>query len=129
MMNDTLASVMSAVSNAEKIAKKELTVTPISKTIKKVLEIMQANLYVGSFTEIEDTKGNLLKINLLGSINSCGAIKPRYAVKKEDYEKFEKRYLPAKDFGILIVSTSQGLMTHIEAKKKGIGGKLIAFCY
>ena len=90
---------------------------------------MNENNYIGSFEEVITKKGNLLKVNLLGNLNKCGAIKPRYSVKKDGYEKFEKRYLPAKDFGIIFVSTSQGIMTHIEAKKKGLGGKLIAFCY
>ncbi len=129
MLNDPLANTMSKIANAEKNAKKEIIVTPVSKTIKKILEIMQENNYLGSFIEVEDTKGNLLRLNLLGSINKCGAIKPRYAVKKEDYEKFEKRYLPAKDFGILLVSTSKGVMTHLQAKKAGVGGKLMAYCY
>ena len=59
----------------------------------------------------------------------CGAIKPNFSVKKDGFEKFEKRYLPAKDFGVLIVSTSQGIMTHVEAKEKKLGGKLIAYVY
>ena len=65
----------------------------------------------------------------MGNINKCGSIKPRYNIKKEDYEKFEKRYLPAKDFGFLIVSTSKGVMSHMEAKEKNIGGRLLAYFY
>ena len=44
-------------------------------------------------------------------------------------EKYEKRYLPAKQFGILIISTPKGLMTHVQAMDKKTGGKLIAYCY
>ena len=66
---------------------------------------------------------------MLGTINKCGVIKPRLGVKKNNFEKFEKRYLPSKDFGFLIVSTSKGLMVHNEAKEKGVGGNLIAYCY
>ena len=62
-------------------------------------------------------------------INKCGVIRPRYNPKKDAYEKFEKRYLPAKDVGIIFVSTTQGIMPHYDAKKKGIGGRLIAYCY
>ena len=65
----------------------------------------------------------------MGNLNKCGAIKPRYSVRKDGFEKFEKRYLPAKDFGIIFVSTPKGIMTHNGAKKKGLGGKLIAYCY
>ncbi|MBW2974221.1 30S ribosomal protein S8 [Candidatus Woesearchaeota archaeon] len=129
MLNDTLATALSAVINMEKTGKKECVIRPSSKIIKFVLKIMNENNYIGSFEEVATAKGNMLKVNLLGNINKCGAIKPRYSVKKAGYEKFEKRYLPAKDFGIIFVSTSKGILTHNEAKKKGLGGKLIAFCY
>ncbi len=117
MLNDPLANVMSAIVNHEKTGKKEMLVKPISAVIKKVLGILNDAGYVGSFDLTEDGKGNYVTLNLLGSINNCGAIKPRFAVTFSDYEKFEKRYLPAKDFGILIVSTNKGLMTHLEARK------------
>ena len=45
------------------------------------------------------------------------------------FEKFERRYLPAKDLGILFVSTPKGIMTHYDAKAKKLGGKLLAYCY
>lgn len=129
MLNDSLANALSIILNNEKIGKSDCLVKPISKVIKKVLGVMKDNNYVGEFKEIQDGKGNLIKINLLGNINKCGAIKPRYSVKRDGYEKFEKRYLPAKDFGIIFVSTSLGIMTHYDAKKKGLGGRLLAYCY
>ena len=70
-----------------------------------------------------------LRNELKGNINKCGVIKPRHAVKKDEFEKFEKRYLPAKNFGILIVTTPKGIMTHYEAKELGIGGRLLAYMY
>ena len=81
------------------------------------------------FEEIEDGRGNMIKLNLLGRINKCGVIKPRYSVKKDEFEKFESRYLLARGMGILILSTPIGIITHYEAKKKNIGGKLLAYCY
>jgi small subunit ribosomal protein S8 len=124
-----LANVLSFIQNYEQIGRKEMITKNNSKTIKKVLGIMQDNGYLGKIEEIKDSKGNLLKINLLGSINKCGVIKPRFRIKKGGYEKFEKRYLPAKNFGMIIVSTSKGMMTHAEAKEKKIGGALISYCY
>ena len=90
---------------------------------------MKEKGYIGEFNEVEDGRGNQLVINLLGCINECGAIKPRFPVKVDNFEKYEKRYLKAKGFGILIVSTSQGMMTQSEAQEKNLGGKLIAYCY
>ena len=90
---------------------------------------MQDHKYLGEIKYNEDGKGGVVILNLIGKVNKCGVIKPRFAVKKGGFEKFEKRYLPAKDFGLLIISTSQGIMTHIEAKEKGIGGRLISYVY
>lgn len=129
MLNDTLARVLSIIHNGEKNGERECTVRPVSIIIKKVLTIMKDELYIGEFTSITESRGGVIKINLLGNINKCGVIKPRYSINKKGFEKFEKRYLPAKDFGLIIVSTSKGIMTHMEAKEKGIGGRLLAYCY
>ena len=129
MLNDPLANVLSSIQNNEKIGKKECLVRPVSKIVKKVLTIMKNENYIGDFKTIVESRGEVIKINLLGAINKCNVIKPRYNIKKKDFEKFEKRCLPAKDFGIIIVSTSKGMITHKEAKEKKSGGKLIAYCY
>ncbi|MBI2662508.1 30S ribosomal protein S8 [Candidatus Woesearchaeota archaeon] len=129
MLNDPLAAALSKIVNAEKVGKREVLIKPASAILKKILGIMNEHSYLGTFELVEDGKGGIIKLNLLGNINRCGVIKPRFSTKKDNYEKWEKRYLPAKDFGVIIVSTPQGIMTHIEAKEKGMGGKLLAFCY
>ena len=128
-MNDSLSAALSGVNNAEKISKKEFKIFPTSKIIKKVLEVMNKEGYVGKFEEMKDSKGNKLKIHLLGKINDCGAIKPRFSIMLDEFEKFEKRFLPAKNFGILIMTTNKGIMTNVQAKEKKLGGKLLAYCY
>lgn len=129
MLNDPLAAALSKILNAERRSKKEVLIKPVSKLIRTVLSIMNENYYIGSFEEIKDGRGNFFKVHLLGQINKCGVIKPRFSTKHDQFEKWEKRYLPAKDFGLLIISTPQGLLTHYQAKEKKIGGKLIAYCY
>ena len=128
-LNDTLANTLSLILIDEKAGRNESKIRPSSKIIKKVLDVMKSNNYIGDFEEIKDGKGNMIKLNLIGNINKCGVIKPRFSVKKDEFEKFEKRYLLARGMGILIVSTPFGIITHNEAKKKGIGGKLLAYCY
>jgi len=129
MLHDTLSTALSNIMNAEKVGKDFCIVRYSSKIIKSVLEIMNEDGYVGSFEEVRDAKGVFLKINLLGKVNRCKGIKPRFSVKRDGFEKFEKRFLPAKDFGIIIVSTPKGIMTHVKAKEKKLGGKLLAFVY
>ena len=129
MLNDPLAAALAKILNAERVGKKEVLVRPASKMIKKVLTIMNEHNYLGSFEETEDDKGGVLKVNLLGNVNKCGVIKPRFSTKQNGFEKWEKRYLPAKDFGLILLSTPQGIITHTEAKERKTGGKLIAYCY
>jgi small subunit ribosomal protein S8 len=128
-LNDNLANVLSNILNHEKLGKSEITIRQSSKLIKETMSILNKNKYVGAYTSAKDNRGEILKLSLIGRVNECGVIKPRFSVKRNGFEKFEKRFLPAKDFGILVVSTSKGLMTHLEAREKGLGGKLIAYCY
>ncbi|MBI1969706.1 30S ribosomal protein S8 [Candidatus Woesearchaeota archaeon] len=128
-LNDPLANAMSSILNSERIGTKECIIKPAVKFLKDILAVMQDHRYLGGMEEIQDGRGNLLRIHLLGKINQCGVIKPRYAVKKDNFEKFEKRYLPAKDFGLLLISTPKGLMTHHQAKELKTGGRLIAYVY
>jgi small subunit ribosomal protein S8 len=129
MLNDPLAATLAKIMNAEKIGKREVVVKPASKIIKKILSLMNEQNYVGTFEEVADGKNGFLKVNLLGNINKCGVIKPRFSTKNNEFEKWEKRYLPAKDFGVILISTPQGILTHYQAKEKKIGGKLLAYCY
>ena len=129
MLNDPLANALSLIKNAESIGRDSCMITPSSKIIKKVLDIMNKHGYIGKYEETTPEKGGVLKLNLLGHINQCGVVKPRFAVGKDNMEKYEQRYLPADGFGMIIVSTNKGIMTNEEAKKKKIGGKLLAYCY
>jgi len=128
MRHDLLSDVLSAIKNGDKYGKKE-TVTPASKLVKFVLLIMQKHNFIGDFEQIDDRRGNKFKIKLLGNVNACGSIRPRHSVKVNDLERWERRYLPAAGFGLLILSTPKGILTHEEAKKERTGGKLLAFVY
>lgn len=129
MLNDPLAAVMAKILNAERVGKKEVVIKPASSIVKRILTIMNEHHFIGSYEEVTDSRGGQLKLSLLGNINQCGVIKPRFSTKIIDVEKWEKRYLPAKDFGMILISTPQGLMTHIQAKERKLGGKLVAYCY
>ncbi len=126
---DPLANALTNIRNNERQGNKKCTIAPASKLIGHVLRTMQKEGYIGEFEFIDDGKAGKFLVELEGNVNNCGVIKPRHAVKKDKFEKFEKRYLPAKNFGIMIVTTPQGIITHKEAKDKGIGGRLLAYVY
>lgn len=128
-LNDPLANALSHIKNCENVAKKECIIKNSSTLIKGVFDILKKKGFIANYKETKTPKGDFLELELKGAINNCGAIKPRFSVEVEGYEKFEKRYLPAKNFGIIIVSTNQGLMEHNQAREKNLGGRLIAYCY
>lgn len=128
MRHDIVSDVLYALNNAEKIGKRICTV-PASKMVKNLLLTMQKNGYIGNFEFIDDGKSGKFDVHMIGRINKSRSIRPRFAVKKGDYEKWETRYLPAKEFGILLVSTPGGIVTQKEAMKLGTGGRLVAYVY
>ena len=126
---DPLANALTNMRNNELQGNYRCTVTPASKMIGQVLRTMQKEGYIGEFEYVDDDKAGKFTVELEGNINKCGVIKPRHAVKNDEFEKFEKRYLPSKNFGIMIVTTPEGIMTHQEAKERGIGGRLLVYVY
>lgn len=126
---DPLADALSTIKNADKLGKLECTIEPASNTIGNVLGVLHEKGYIDSFEFIENGKAGEFRVGLAGQINDCGAVKPRYSAKKDEYEKWEKRYLPGRDFGSLVVTTSRGVMTHYEARNEGVGGQILAYVY
>ncbi len=126
---NVLANLFSTIYNNEIRKKKECLVIPASKLASEVLKTMQKYKYIGEFEYIDDGLSGKLRIQLLGRVNKCGVVSPRFAVKKDRYSDWERRFLPSIGSGILIVSTPKGVMSHIEALNLGLGGRLIGYVY
>ena len=128
-MMDTLANGLTSVMNNELRRQRECVISPASKLLGRVLRVMQLNGYIGEFEFVDDGRSGKFKVQLLGRVNKCGAIKPRFSIEADEFELWEKEFLPARDVGLLVVSTPQGVLSHREAKEKKIGGRLLAFIY
>ena len=129
MLNDPLANALSLMKNAEIKGKGTCQIQPSSKLIGGVLNLLKEKGYIKEFEHIDDGKAGVFQVTLKGNINDCGVIKPRYPIKRDDLDKWEARYLPAQHFGMLIMTTTKGIVSQEEAKKNGIGGKLLAYVY
>ena len=127
--NNVLGNLFATIYNNEIRNKKECLAIPASKLATAVLRSMAKNKYIGEFEFIDDGMAGKFKIQLLGRINRCGVISPRYSVSRTGYTRWERQFLPAVGVGILIVSTSAGVMSHNEAQEKGLGGRLIGYVY
>lgn len=126
---NVLGGLFSSLQNSEMRHKKECLVVPASNLASEVLKVLQRRRYIGEFEFIDDGVTGKLLIQLLGRINRCRTISPRFPVKAKDYAKWESRYLPAVGVGILVVSTPKGVMSHSDAQEKNLGGRLLGFVY
>lgn len=124
-----IADAMSVIKNAGDTGKLAVTVEPATLLFGDMLKVMQEYGYISGFEKVEDGRGGQYVISLTGGINKCGVITPRFSVKVADLESWETRYLPGKGFGIIILTTSQGVMSHEQARKLGIGGELLGYVF
>jgi small subunit ribosomal protein S8 len=125
---DLVAGLFTTLQNNEFVRNKEC-IYYYSRLITDILRTLQRHGYIGAFEYIEDGRGGKVLIQLLGRINRAAPIKPRISVKKTEYEQWTKLYLPSKNVGILVVTTTKGVMSHIEAAKMELGGKLLGYVY
>ena len=126
MSQDIVADALNMIRNAERARKGSLKINQISNLLIEVLKIMKHKDAIKKYKV--NSKDKNVEITI-GDLNDCKAIKPRFTVKKDQIEKYRRRYLPARNLGTMIVSTNKGLMTHEEAFEEDIGGCLIAYFY
>ena len=68
-------------------------------------------------------------LQLIGRINKCGVISPRFDVTVPELEKWINNLLPSRSFGHIVLTTSLGIIDHDEARRKHTGGKVLGFFY
>ncbi len=128
MRHDLMADAFCIIKNTEAIGR-HVCITPASKLIDGVLKVMQRHKYIGNYEFIDNGKGGKFKVHLQGRINDCGVVKPRFSFGKGEFTRWEKMFLPADNVGILILTTSKGVMDQKEAFHKNTGGKILGYVY
>ncbi|HKS59853.1 MAG TPA: 30S ribosomal protein S8 [Thermoplasmata archaeon] len=129
MPHDLLNDALVTLRHADRRGKETVTLAPTSRLVGEVLRIFQENRYIESFTFLPSGQGGGYEVKLTRRINSCGVIKPRFSVHRADLERYESRFLPAQDFGLLVLSTNRGVMSHLAAREQKVGGRLLAYVY
>jgi small subunit ribosomal protein S8 len=124
-----VSNLFNTLYNNEARRKKECLIVPSSRFASEILRVLQKYRFIGEFEQIDDNRMGKFRIQLLAKINKCGIITPRYNVKKDEYLNWERQFLPAYNLGLLLVSTSKGIMSHHDAQLQGLGGVLIGYVY
>ena len=128
MFMDRFADAINKIKTNERLGRVECTLYS-TKLLRAVLDVMKRESYINDYEEYQEKRIKYVKVKLSNKINSIGVIKPRYSVHNEQIQKYESRYIPSKDFGILILTTPKGIMTNRDAREKRVGGRLLAYVY
>ena len=126
---NVLANLFVTLYNTEARRRSECLVHPTSGLGARVLEALRGAGYIAGFERVDDRRGGKFQVKLSARITKCGAISPRFKVRKDEYAFWEQQYLPSYDRGMLLVTTNRGVMSHHEALRLGIGGFLIGYVY
>merc|ERR1712231_24610 len=114
VLNDALKNI----TNAEGRGKRQVLIRPSSKVIVKFLQVMQKHGYIGEFEIVDDHRAQKIVVELTGRLNKCGVISPRFDVRQDEIEKWVVNLLPSRQFGHVLLTTTYGIMTHEEARKR-----------
>ncbi len=127
---DPIADMLSRIRNAVAVRKEEVTL-PHSKVKQSVAELLQQNKYVEK-VRVEDAEvGKMIRITLskAGNNSNITEIERISTPGRRMYSSADKIPVVKRGRGIVIVSTSKGMMTGDNAKKSGLGGELICKVY
>lgn len=133
---DPIANLIVILQNAYQVGNLRVYL-PFSKEKEKILEVLKKENYIKNLRSVEKNKKKMIAVRLLykedhPAINYIKRIsKPgrRIYAKPSEFKTVLPLSKSNKDFGSTVVSTSQGIMTTNEAKKKNIGGELILKVY
>ena len=132
MVNDSIADMLTRIINAQTARHESVTLeTSIMK--KSIAQILLDEGYISSFEEVESGKNNKnLVINLKYVNKNQRVITGLKRISKPGrriYASCEELPKVLGGLGIVIVSTSKGVMTDREARKLGIGGEVLAYVW
>ena len=131
MVNDSIADMLTRIRNAQ-TARHETVSVETSIMKKSIAQILLDEGYISSFEEVDNGKNKDIVITLKYVNKNQKVITGLKRISKPGrriYASCEELPKVLNGLGIVIVSTSKGVMTDREARKLGIGGEVLAYVW
>ncbi len=127
---DPIADMLTRIRNAINVRKNE-TLVPHSKAKQAIANVLVANNFIDKVEVIELGVGKMLKITIFPESQNARIteIARLSTPGRRWYVTADKIPTIKRGRGIVVISTSKGLMTGTEAKKQQLGGELICKVY
>ena len=127
MMTDPISDMLTRIRNASTVRKTAVTL-PMSKIKFAIAKILEAEGYVENVEQYEESGKPMLRLHVKYDQNRA----PKISSLKRVSTPGRRVYVKASEigkirsgFGLSIISTPNGLMTNLEAKKRRLGGEVI----
>ena len=131
MMNDLVADTLTRIRNASKVGHKVVRVNS-SKLISSVLSVLKDEGFISGFKTVRDDGQAFDSIDV--SLKYLGTGSPVIKSMKRVSRSGQRSYSSVADIpkvssglGIVVLSTSAGVMSDREARRRKIGGEVLAF--
>lgn len=124
MFNDSISDLLTRIRNAN-TARKRLVVMPYSKMKQQVAEILESSGFLESVKVAESGGFKSLELTLPVDPETITSLIRVSKPGRRVYTSAQDIPLVLGGRGIVIVSTSSGVMTGRAARKAGLGGELI----
>ena len=123
---DQIADLITRIRNAIVVGKNEILV-PTSKLKAQVVEVLKKNGYVAEYEVVDGKPRGVLKVTIFepGTVAKINEISKVSKPGRRVYSAAEDLPVVKSGRGMVIVSTSKGLMTGREAKKNRLGGEIL----
>ena len=130
-ITDSIADMLTRIRNANS-AKHDTVQIPASNIKKSIAQILVDEGYIKSFKVLEDNKQGVIEIALKYGPGKTQVISGLRRVSRpglRSYSGVEDMPKVQNGLGIVILSTSQGIMTDKDARKANIGGEVLAYIW
>lgn len=131
MNSDTISDYLTRIRNAQQAGHRRVDI-PASKVKRAMSKILVDKGYISRFIDIEDNKQGVLRLFLKYDAYGQPVIKEMKRISKPGLRKYSASDKLPKTYGglgIVIISTSQGVMTDKEARKLKVGGEVLCSVY
>jgi len=129
MMTDPIADMLTRIRNAQMTRKRSVSI-PFSKIKFALLTILSDAGYIGNLEKKDGMPAEIIaELKYNGNMPAITKIVRESKPGHRMYRKVQELPHVLNGYGLAIVSTSQGIMTVDEAKKKGLGGEVICSVY
>jgi len=130
-MTDPIADMLTRIRNANRALLDKVDI-PASRLKIEIAKILKAEGFIRAYKLIDDNKQGILRVYLKFGAGNERILQGIRRVSRPGLRVYRKSaQVPSimSGIGVAIVSTSHGLMTGKEARRRSLGGELLCYVW